>query len=177
MSRFIRSQSKIFKFQGHVASALMLAWISSCALAADAPAAPAAAALPSANVAARAGTVKSVVGQVFVERAGKLIEIKSGDGIEVNDKLVSKADSATSVVLRDGTVISLGAASSVGLPTYQFNATNQEGSVLMNLLGGSLRVVTGLIAKTNPAEFRVKTATSTIGVRGTDFIVEVPQLK
>ena len=43
---------------------------------------------------------------------------------------------------------------------------------LLDLLQGSVRVVTGVLAKVNPDLFRVQTPTSVVGVRGTDFIVE-----
>jgi hypothetical protein len=41
-------------------------------------------------------------------------------------------------------------------------------------LKGTLRYVSGLIGKKNPQAIKVMTANSTIGIRGTDFIVEVP---
>jgi hypothetical protein len=36
-----------------------------------------------------------------------------------------------------------------------------------------MRYVTGLVGRRSPASVRVATATATIGIRGTDFIVEV----
>jgi hypothetical protein len=35
-----------------------------------------------------------------------------------------------------------------------------------------MRMITGLIGKTNPDAVRVETQTATIGIRGTDFIVQ-----
>lgn len=41
--------------------------------------------------------------------------------------------------------------------------------MVMNLLRGGLRAVTGLISKGSPDAARLRTATATIGIRGTDF--------
>jgi len=41
------------------------------------------------------------------------------------------------------------------------------------VLRGSMRMITGLISKANPQAVAVTTRTATVGVRGTDFIVEV----
>jgi hypothetical protein len=35
-----------------------------------------------------------------------------------------------------------------------------------------MRMLTGLIAKLNPEAIQVKTKTLTVGIRGTDFIIE-----
>ena len=45
--------------------------------------------------------------------------------------------------------------------------------MLVSLLRGSMRMATGLIAKLQPEQVKVTTPTTVIGVRGTDFIVEV----
>jgi hypothetical protein len=46
--------------------------------------------------------------------------------------------------------------------------------MLVSILKGTLRMVSGLLVKANPEQVRLKTPTATIGVRGTDFIVDVP---
>jgi hypothetical protein len=58
------------------------------------------------------------------------------------------------------------------LRQIQFDSTTQQGNFLLDLLRGSVRVVTDLLAKVNPELFKVQTPTSVVGVRGTDFIVE-----
>ncbi len=50
--------------------------------------------------------------------------------------------------------------------------TTQDGGMLVSLLRGTLRMVTGLIGKTHPDAVRVETQTAVIGIRGTDFIVQ-----
>lgn len=128
---------------------------------------------PAATVAdAREGTFKTVQGDVTVVRGNVRSAAVVGDGLRIADRVLTGDASAAAITLRDGTVLSIGADSSVDLAEFQFNPTTHDGHVLISLLRGSLRVVTGLIAKLKPEQVKVKTPTTVIGVRGTDFIVE-----
>ena len=95
-----------------------------------------------------------------------------GCPLRATDRIQTGADSAVAVTLKDGSVLSVGPESVVDLSDFSFNATTQEGNVLVSLLRGTLRMATGLIAKLKPEQVRVTTPTTVIGVRGTDFIVE-----
>lgn len=126
-------------------------------------------AAPAVAEAARAGTFKQVQGEV---RLGKGGTPAPGSPLGAGERITTGKDGAASVVLKDGTVLTLGANTTADLSQYQFNSTTQEGNLLVDLLQGSVRVVTGLLAKINPDRFKVKTPTAVVGVRGTDFIVE-----
>ncbi len=153
-------------------SALLLA-AGGTALAQTAPAAPAATASAAFTPGdQRQGTFKTVQGQVLREHAGERAPAAVGDPVWEGDRIVSGPKSAAALTLRDGTVLSIGADSTVDLAQFQFDATTHEGNVLIALAKGSLRLVTGLIAKLRPEQVKVTTPTTVIGVRGTDFIVE-----
>lgn len=121
----------------------------------------------------RVGTVKTVEGPVWLKLGDQHRAASPGQGVRLGERLVTGAGAAVSVTLRDGTVLTLGPNTEADLSEYAFNATTQEGNLLVRLLEGSMRVVTGLLAKVNPDMFRISTPTSVVGVRGTDFIVEV----
>ncbi|RYF77682.1 MAG: hypothetical protein EOO29_20995, partial [Comamonadaceae bacterium] len=87
------------------------------------------------------------------------------------DRIQTGANSGASLRLRDGTVLVIGPQSQLDLKQYQFNTTTHDGNILLSLLQGSMRMVSGLIAKKQPEAVRVDTQTATIGIRGTDFIV------
>ena len=57
---------------------------------------------------------------------------------------------------------------------YAFNSTTQDGSILIDFLGGQLRVISGLISKKNPENLKVHAPSAVVGVRGTDFVLEAP---
>jgi hypothetical protein len=120
----------------------------------------------------RIGTVKQVKGESWIGPADLRRAAQSGDAVQNADRLNTGPQGAASVLLKDGTVLVVGPNSSVDLKNFQYNTTTQEGSFVMNLLQGSVRVVTGMLAKVNPGMFSVFTPTSVVGVRGTDFIVE-----
>jgi hypothetical protein len=128
------------------------------------------AAAPAAS--ARAGTFKQVQGQAWVGRAEPRRAAQPGDGLAETDRLSTGTDGSATIVLKDGTALTVGPNSTVDLSRFQFDSTTQQGHLLLDLLRGSVRVVTGLLARINPERFQVQTPTSVVGVRGTDFIVE-----
>ncbi|PZQ64714.1 MAG: hypothetical protein DI563_26440 [Variovorax paradoxus] len=139
--------------------------------AATVPPAPAAA-TPAPAADAHAGFIKSVRGEVHVLSAGGDARLaRPGDRVSPIDRISTGPASAASLVLRDGTALVLGPDSRLDLKQFHFDSTTQDGGLLVSLLRGSLRMVSGLIGKTNPDAVRVDTQTATIGIRGTDFIV------
>lgn len=123
----------------------------------------------------RSGVFKNLEGEVAVIRAGKSLPAVSGGGLMEGDRVVTGPKSAAAVTLKDGSVLSVGPNSSVDLTHYVFDQTSQNGSLLVNLIQGTVRMITGIMGKTNPELIKLTTPTSVVGVRGTDFIVEATQ--
>jgi hypothetical protein len=120
-----------------------------------------------------AGILKSVRGNVQLLSAnGSSRVATAGDVLAPIDRVVTGPDSGASVVLRDGTKIVVGPSSRLDVKEFHFDSTTQDGGMLVSLLRGSLRMITGLIGKTHPDAVRVETPTAVIGIRGTDFIVQ-----
>lgn len=120
----------------------------------------------------RQGTFKTVEGEVTLVHGNSRSAVMVGHPVFQGDQIITGDKSATAVTLRDGSVLSLGSNSSIELTQFEFNATLQDGNMLVSLARGSLRVITGLIAKLRPEQVKITTPTTVIGVRGTDFIVE-----
>lgn len=125
--------------------------------------------------AAAAGIAKIVTGDVRVLDTQGERALKSGDAVFENTRLIAGKQSSASVVLRDGTTLVLSENSQFNVEKFTFDATTQNGSILVNLLQGSMRMLTGLIAKINPEAIQVKTKTLSVGIRGTDFIVDTEE--
>jgi hypothetical protein len=142
------------------------------------PAAPMSAAAatptpPAAKADLQAGFVKSVRGSVqLLSGSGDTRAASPGDALGAVDRIVTGPDSSASVVLRDDTTLVVGPSSRLDLKEFHFDGTTHEGGMLLSLLRGSMRMITGLIGKSNPDAVRVETQTATIGIRGTDFIVQ-----
>ena len=121
---------------------------------------------------AHAGLLKSVQGEVQLQSTdGTAAPARVGEAVHVSQRVVTGRQSGASLVLRDGTTLVIGPQSSFDLQTFRYDSRTRDGSVVGSLLRGTLRMVTGLIGKTNPEAVRIDTPTATIGIRGTDFIV------
>ena len=119
-----------------------------------------------------AGVVKTVRGSATVERASTRIALAPGSRVNAGDRLVTGTDGYLGVTMRDDTLLTLGPGSVLALDSYGFDPKTHDGNFLASFTRGVLSVVTGLIAKRSPDAFVVKTRVSTMGVRGTEFIVE-----
>lgn len=119
-----------------------------------------------------AGVVKTARGAVSVERSGVRIPATPGARVHPGDRIVTAPNGYVGITLRDDTLLTLGPGSDLVLDNYRFDPKTHEGNFLASLGKGVLSVVTGLIARRSPDSFAVKTRISTMGVRGTEFIVE-----
>ena len=120
-----------------------------------------------------AGMVKTSRGSVTVDRAGQPSPAAPGTPVFVGDRVRTGPASAVGITLRDDTLLTAGPDSTLLITEFRFDAGTREGSLLASLFKGTFSVVTGLIAKQNPRAMNFKTPTMTLGIRGTEFIVEV----
>lgn len=119
-----------------------------------------------------AGVVKTARGSAFAERAGARVVLPPGAKVNAGDRIVTAADGYLGMTMRDDTLLTLGPGTVLSLDSYRFDARTHDGNFLASLSKGVLSVVTGLIARRSQDAFVVKTRVSTMGVRGTEFIVE-----
>jgi len=123
------------------------------------------------------GIVKTVRGQVRIERGAASLEAKVGDPVQEKDRVVVQAGSSIGISMNDETLLSLGPNSAMVIDRYTYNPVTREGQVETSILKGTLRFVTGLIGRLHPSAIKVQTPTATMGIRGTEFIVEVRDVK
>lgn len=72
----------------------------------------------------------------------------------------------------DGGMVSLAPQTQFRLETYGYDKDDpKKNSIVMNMLKGGLRTITGLIGKTNREGYKLQTATATVGIRGTEFSI------
>lgn len=120
-----------------------------------------------------AGMVKTSKGQVSIERGGQRIAAPVGTVVQVADRLRTGADGAVGVTLRDNTLLSAGPNSLIGIDKFSYDTTSQGGTVSVSIRRGTLSVASGKIAKQTPESVDFRTPTSVLGVRGTEFVIEV----
>ncbi len=91
------------------------------------------------------------------------------------DRLTTSEGGTAIIRLQDGTRMTVRPNSELVLQQYQFRENAPDNSMLMQLVRGGFRAVTGLISKNAPNAARVQTNTATIGIRGTDFDARICQ--
>lgn len=119
-----------------------------------------------------AGTVKTAKGTVTVERAGQKVAAAPGVKVYAADRVLTGADGTVGITLRDNTVLSAGPNSTLALEKFAFDSTTHAGTIDATLKRGTLSVVSGKIAKASPDAVTFRTPTTTLGVRGTEFVIE-----
>ncbi len=106
-------------------------------------------------------------GAAVVERAGAAPRILGvGEPLDQRDTINVAPDSWAMLEFADQTRVTLRPNTVFRIDAYNDDA---PGSVLLGLVKGGLRAVTGLVAKRNPRGVQFQTAVATIGVRGTEF--------
>lgn len=120
-----------------------------------------------------AGMVKVSKGQVSIERSGQKLPAMVGTTVMVSDKLRTGRDGSVGVTLRDNTLLSAGPNSLLVIDQFAFDNTTQDGKMSIHIRQGTLSVASGRIAKRTPESVDFHTPTSVLGVRGTEFVVEV----
>ena len=123
---------------------------------------------------ANIGNILAMKGSADVKRAGDSLSAKIGMALLEGDTIVTAKKSRVQVMLQDSTVVTIGANSSFGFEEYLFDGTKAS-KVSMKANRGFFRSVTGRIGKVAPERFKVKTASATIGIRGTDFSGDISQ--
>jgi hypothetical protein len=127
----------------------------------------------SAQAAEPAGMVKVTRGEVSIERDGKKLAATVGSQVEIADRVRTGNDASVGITLRDNTLLSAGPNSLIVLDKFAFDQATQDGRMSIGIRKGTLSVASGKIAKRTPESVDFHTPTSVLGVRGTEFIIEV----
>ena len=120
-----------------------------------------------------AGNVDTANGDASVlSPGGTPRALAKGDRVVGGDTITTGSNGAVLITTDDSGVLAIRPRSKLTIEAYKVNGNDQD-SVVLNLLRGSLRSITGWISKTSPKNYRVTTSTATIGIRGTDHEVAV----
>lgn len=119
-----------------------------------------------------AGTIKTSRGSANILRDGASMPAAVGQTLLVSDAVVTDADGVVGITLRDNTRLTAGPNTTLELNKFAFDTTTNRGTVDASVKRGSLSVISGKIAKASPDGVQFHTPTVTLGVRGTEFIVE-----
>lgn len=124
----------------------------------------------SAQAADPIGSAITISNIVTAEFENDKRRLGTGDDVHQNELIEVGVDSLGELKFRDETKLALGAGSRVVLDKYVYDPDKTSGSIIMNLVKGTFRFITGIAAKPT---YLIKTPHASISVRGTIFDVYV----
>jgi hypothetical protein len=122
-----------------------------------------------------AGVITNLSGDVRIERGQEIIKGQVNGKVNGLDRIVTGKGASAGILLNDKTKLAVGEKSSVLIAKYSFNPANNDGSMALKVFKGTLGAVTGLLGSKSTNQLEVATPTTTAGIRGTEFVVEVQQ--
>ena len=117
------------------------------------------------QAAASVGQVKTVKGEAFIERGGQRVPIAVGTAIEASE------DGSVGISFVDNSRMALGPRSTLAIDRFEFDSTTHDGRFEAQLRKGTLSAVSGKIAHRSPQAMTVRTRSTILAVRGTEFVV------
>jgi hypothetical protein len=138
---------------------------------APAPAPGTAAAQPAADE--PIGNVATLTGSATVTRNNTPTQLKLQDDIFLNDLLQTSANSTLGVTFNDATTFNLTANAKMTVDSYLYEDGGKRNGALFDITKGTVAFVAAAVAKTG--DMKISTPTSTLGIRGTTGLVEVPE--
>ncbi len=115
------------------------------------------------------GTVVQLKGTLSAQRADKTTRILlQKSAVLLGDTLTTQKDTFGQINFTDGSSVMLRPNSSMRVEEYRFDhAKPQADGLVMRLIKGGMRSVTGLIGKRgNQDAYQIRTSIATIGIRG-----------
>jgi len=121
-----------------------------------------------------AGRVLFVAGNVTAtDPAGNIRALERAGSVHEGDTIAT-GDGRVQVEFKDGGYFALQPGTRFRVDRYRYaGAGDAEDSVLVALLKGGLRTISGLVGKKTHRDYRMDTGVATIGIRGTDYALDL----
>lgn len=123
------------------------------------------------SVMASAGKVVIAQGEVYaLDSNDEQRSLARRSDVNEGDTLVTGVDGSLQIRFNDNAVLALSPDSRLRISEYHGrNASNDKEQVLMDLLAGGFRTITGHIGSTDRDAYQVRTPNASIGIRGTHY--------
>jgi hypothetical protein len=118
------------------------------------------------------GSTVAVVNQVTGEFRQDLRKLSTGDDVVQEEVIAAGADSIAELMLRDQTKLAIGPGARMTLDRFIYDPNKTSGAIVLNLIKGGFRFITGVAAK---PFYSIRTPVAAITVRGTIFDIYVDE--
>ena len=119
------------------------------------------------------GTISRVSGTVEISRQSESFSAEKGARLFEGDRIYTKKKGAVGMILRDNTMLSLGASSSLTIAKFRFVPIEKEYALDIELSEGKFLYNSGVIGKVRPRAVHCLTPIGTVGTLGTKFLVNI----
>ena len=121
------------------------------------------------------------VGQIATLQGGATVTrgktaaaaLKISDAVYKNDVLATGANAALGVTFDDETTLSLSANARIVVDEFVYEKGAKGNKAVLNVARGTVAFVASLVAKSG--DMTITTPTSTLGIRGTTGVIDVPE--
>lgn len=110
-----------------------------------------------------------------IVRNNDKLEGKKGTELEMNDA-IHTGKCVVGITFDDDTKVNITENSKLVIDDFVYEPKKGAGKLGMKVAMGTVRYTSGIIAHKNPNAVDIKTPTSTIAVRGTDFLMSVDEI-
>jgi hypothetical protein len=118
------------------------------------------------------GSAVAVVNQVTGEFRDDRRHLTTGDDVVQEEVIAAGADATAELMLRDQTKLAIGPGARMTLDRFIYDANKTSGAIVLNLIKGGFRFITGVAAK---PFYAIRTPVAAITVRGTIFDVYIEE--
>ena len=119
------------------------------------------------------GRIKNTTAGVVVIREGRRYRAVAGTRLRECDTIETSRSGRVGITFTDNTRMAIGPNSEVVLKEYRYDRSRGRGRATTEVRRGRVGIDSGNITRSGRDRMRVRTPTSTLGVRGTTFVVEV----
>jgi len=127
----------------------------------------------STSLSANIAKVVALKGEATILREGKNISLTRESVILKHDEIKTNKNTKVQLLFKDNTIVSIGQDSSFQIFNYLFDEKNKKFEAKFSMLKGTFRTITGKIGKIAPKKFNLKTKSASIGIRGTQVVMNI----
>jgi hypothetical protein len=112
-------------------------------------------------------------GCIATDAQGNTRPLEKDAAVEEGDTILTK-DGLVQIRFKDGAFLALQPQTEFKVERYRYTAAGDaQDGVIISLVKGGLRTISGLVGKRDRSAYSMKAAVATIGIRGTDYALEL----
>ena len=119
------------------------------------------------------GNVAKLTGIATVIRNKNSLALHLRDDIFLNDIVQTSSSSSLGITFNDATTFNLSANAKITIDSYLYEESGKQNTGVFDIGKGTVAFVAAAVAKTG--DMKITTPTSTLGIRGTTGLAEVPE--